>query len=276
MTHDPKSPRGFTLVELLVVMAVLSVVMVLTSVLSRHAIDLRSHTKARIVANRTAASFLRQFEADLSQRITRNETPLRIEKRQGNDEITLLTHRTGYALLNPNANRRASLVSYRIENHNLQRAASGYAFGDPTTPPNDAAGTLSLVSIPADGPELTNTRSFQTIAPSLLRLELSFLVTENGTTQPRATPPADQDLIKAIIATTVTLDPDRTRALNSNDLRTIADAFQDARDGQSPVMDWQETANTLPSKLPRIPRIATQAVQVHEGIIPLPNRRLQP
>jgi prepilin-type N-terminal cleavage/methylation domain-containing protein len=262
---------GFTLIELIVVMAVLSVVLVLTAVLSSQAIDLRGATKARIVSERTAAAFMRQFEADLAQRITRREARTRFDKQSGNDEISLLTQRPGYAIRTQEADRRAALVSYRVNRQLLERAASGYGFGASDGRPDEQAGTLALVQVPLDGPPPADDRAFQVIAPGLIRLEFSFLVREGDTRVVRADPPRDQERIEAVIATVVTLDPDRSRMLDEAGFRLITGEFPDATDGEPPAREWMEIAANLARKLPKLPKPATQQVRVHQGIFKLPN-----
>jgi prepilin-type N-terminal cleavage/methylation domain-containing protein len=274
--HPARFTPAFTLIELIVVMGVMSVVLILTAVLSSQAIDLRSATKARIVAGRNAAAFMRQFEADLTQRITRSEARTHFDKQTGNDEISLLTQRPGYSILTKSADRRASLVSYRIERQMLERAASGYGFGSSNARPDEKSGTLALVQVPLEGPPAPDERAYQVIAPGLIRLEFSFLIREGNTQVMRADPPRDQELIEAVVATVVTLDPDRSRMLKEADFRLITTEFRDARDNELPAGEWTETAANLSRKLPNLPKSALQQVRVYQGVFPLPNRKPKP
>lgn len=267
---------AFTLIELIVVIAVLSVVLVLTAMLSSQAIELRSATKARIVSSRIAAAFMRQFEADLTQRITRREARIHFDKQPGNDEITLLTQRPGISLRTTSANRRAALVSYRVHRQALERAASGYGFGAADARPDEQAGTLSLVQVPAEGPPPPDERAYQIIAPGLLRLELAFLVHDADTLVIQADPPRDQDLIEGVLATVATLDPDRSRMLDESEFRLLTAEFPDATDGESPLEKWTKAAANLAHKLPKLPRSATQQVRVQQGFIKLPNWKSLP
>jgi hypothetical protein len=92
----------------------------------------------------------------------------------------------------------------------------------------------------------------------------------------RADPPRDQELIEAVVATVVTLDPDRSRMLKEADFRLITTEFRDARDNELPAGEWTETAANLSRKLPNLPKSALQQVRVHQGVFPLPNRKPRP
>jgi prepilin-type N-terminal cleavage/methylation domain-containing protein len=270
-TRPHPVPAAFTLVELLVVMAILTLVMTLTTALCGHAINLRDAAKARVVAERSAAGFMRQFESDLTQRVIRREAPVRFEKLPGNDAAALVTLRPGYALRSTAADRGVALVAYRVREHQaLERAACGYGFGSITARPDEGAGTLALAAVPVDGPPLPEERAYQVIAPGLIRLEWSFLVRDGGTRVVRAAPPGNQDLIDAVVVTMVTLDPDRARMLGESEFRTLANAFRDARDGELPGAEWQETANNLVRELPRFPKPPLQHLRVKQGMFPLP------
>lgn len=271
-----RSRPGFILIELLVVVALLSVVMVLTAVISGRAIDLHSATKARIVAGRNAAAFLRQFEADLSQRIIRSEARIHFDKNIGNDEITLLTQRPGYAIRTENADRRAALVSYRVRGQELERTASGYGFGRAGARPDEVAGILALARVPVAGPPPPDERAYQVIVPGFIRLEFSFLVREEETRVVRADPPQDQDRIEAVVATVVTLDPDRSRMLDESQFKRIAAAFPEASDNGLPGERWTAITNHLSRTVTNVPKSALHQVRVYEGVFPMPQRNSPP
>jgi prepilin-type N-terminal cleavage/methylation domain-containing protein len=268
--------RGFTLIELLVVVAIVSVFLVMTAVVSSEAIDLNSATRARVVSERNAAAFMRQLEADISQRIERDEARMRIGKREGNDELTMLAQRQGYALQSSTADRRVSLVGYRIRGNRLERAAGGYGFGSAQERPAAQSGTLSLKGIGADGPEEPADNAFQVICPAVIRLELTFLVRDGDDHVLRAEAPQDQGRIEAVIATLVSLDPDRSRMLDESKIESIAAEFPDAVNNETPVGKWAEIADTLTAKIPQIPKTVLQKVRVHQGMFTLPQRNSIP
>jgi prepilin-type N-terminal cleavage/methylation domain-containing protein len=277
MTHRSATGiRGFTLIELLVVVAIVSVFLTMTAVVSNDAIDLNNATRSRVVSERNAAAFMRQFEADLTQRITRDEARMRIGKREGNDRITMLAQRQGYALQSSAADRRVSLAGYRIRGNRLERAAGGYGFGSAQERPAAQAGTLSLKEIGADGPDEPADNAYQVICPAVIRLELSFLVRDGQNRVLRAEAPQDQGRIEAVIATLVSLDPDRARMLDESRIESIAAEFPDAVNNETPVEKWTGVADTLSEKLPQIPKTVLQKVRVHQGMFTLPQRNSIP
>lgn len=274
--HSKNGNRGSTLIELLVVMAILSVFLTMTAVVSKGAIELNGTTKSRAAAERNAAAFMRQFGSDISQRVKRAEARAKIDKHEGNDEISMLTLRQGFALHSTTADRKASLVSYRVEKNMLERAASGYGFGASESRPAEKSGTLALKDISAAGPDEPDSKAFQIIAPGVIRLEFSFLVLESGERVMRAQPPVDQSLIEAVIATVVTLDPERGRVLESGKLELIAKEFPDAADNELPLDKWAAIAADLSTKVPSVRKTALQQVRVHQGLFTLPNRNFLP
>lgn len=262
---------GFTLLELLVVMVVMTMFLLLTTTVSRDALSLHGSTKARLAADRHAAAFLRQFEADVSQRVNRPDTPPKIEKQPGNDTISLVTQRQGYAIRGPTAERRVSLVSYRIARNMLERAASGYGFGKVPDRPAEKVGTLALKEIPQTGPELPDAGAFQVIAPGIIRLEFSFLVREADRTTVTGRRPTDARQIIAVVATFAVLDPDRRAMLDDSQIGLIAAQFPDAADFSLPMPSWEQIATDLGTRMPGFPPAPLQNVRVYQGIFTFPN-----
>ncbi len=267
---------AFTLIEMMVVMAILGVFLSMTGIVSQGAIDMNNRAKSRVSSERNASAFIQQFRMDQEMRLIRTEARPRIEKNKGNDEFSLFTLRQGYALHSSTADRRVSLVGYRIENHQLERAAVGFAFGSDTARPSDASGTLSLKDMPANGPESPPDTAFQTIAPGILRLEFSFLIRENGKSVLRAGPPADLTRIEAVVATLVTLDPYRRRPLDDSMLKSLSAQFPDAEDNEMPMEKWTAIAANLAAQLPSLPKSALTEVRVHHGIFKTLNEGILP
>lgn len=263
--------RGFTLLELLVVMVVMSMFLLLTTTVSRDALNLHGSTKTRLATDRHAAAFQRQFEADVSQRVNRADAPVRIEKQQGNDGISFVTQRQGYAIRGTTAERRVSLVSYRIAGNVLERAASGYGFGKAPDRPDEKVGRLALKEIPDIGPELPDAAAFQAIAPGVIRLEFSFLVREADRTVVRGRRPSDGRQIIAVVATFAVLDPDRRGMLDASQIGLIAAQFPDAFDNILPMRSWEQIATELGTKMPGFPPAPLQHVRVYQGIFTFPN-----
>jgi len=261
--------RGFTLLELMVSMAIISVVLTLSASILNHALSAQRSARARLESQRAANALFGQLRHDLAERVQRAATPVRFTKKPGNDELTLITKRYGFAVQADSADRRASIASFRVRDHQLERAAGGFEFGtDPAARPDLAKGTLSLLDIPPEGPEPPTDDAFQTLTPGVFRLELTFLLS-SADNPISATPPADPSQVEAVIVTALSLDPSRRRMLDKNQLDRLAEQFRDAEDGQLPADKWSESAYSLTSTLPGFPLDPLQNVHIHQSIFSL-------
>ncbi len=276
----PPCRRGFTLVELIVAMAIFTVILLLTAQVSNSALTITRRTEARLAAQREASVAAQQLRTDFAQRIQRLDTPVRFEKKIGSDSLVLLTQRLGYSDdITPD--RAVSIIEYRIETgatqqaaNGLLRASSGIGFGDGgelTARPALDEGTLALASLPVEGPEELDARHFQMLAPGVIRLELSFLI--NDQAMPiRMQAPDDQELIDGVIATICILEPDHRGGLRDDQLTRIAEQFDDAADGKLPVEDWLQTLDDLPTLLQGFRKDILRHVRVKQILIPFHDR----
>ncbi len=270
--------RGFTLLELMVSIVIITIILLLTVQVSDSALDITRRTEARLAAQREASVAAQQLRADFALRIQRLDTPVRFEKNPGNDSLALLTKRLGYPDRTDIPDRAVSITEYRIETsapeeagNGLLRASSGIGFGDLTARPSLDEGTLALATLPEEGPEELNARHFQMLAPGVIRLELSFLI--NDQAMPiRMEAPDDQGLIDGVIATVCILDPDHRGALRDDQLTRIAEQFDDAADGELPVEDWLQTLDDLPTLLQGFPKSTLRHVRVKQILIPFHDR----
>jgi prepilin-type N-terminal cleavage/methylation domain-containing protein len=266
--------RGFTLMELMVSIAIITIILLLTAQVSDSALEVTRRTAARLAAQRETSVAAHQLRADFAQRIQRLDTPVRFEKNPGNDSLALLTKRLGYPDRTETPDRAVSLTEYRIETdapgksgNGLLRASSGIGFGDLAMRPSLENGTLALASIPKMGPKKLDARHFQMLAPGVIRLELSFLI--NDEMQPiRMEAPDEQELIDGVIATVCILDPGRRGGLKDDQLTRIAEQFDDAVDGKFPIDDWLQTLNHLPAQLQGFPKATLRHIRVKQILIP--------
>jgi prepilin-type N-terminal cleavage/methylation domain-containing protein len=266
--------RGFTLLELMVSIVIITIILLLTVQVSDSALDITRRTEARLAAQRQASVAAQQLRADFALRIQRLDTPVRFEKNPGNDSLALLTKRLGYPDRTETPDRAVSLTEYRIETdapgksgNGLLRASSGIGFGELTVRPDLKNGTLALASLPEMGPDELDARHFQMLTPGVIRLELSFLI--NDEMQPiRMEAPDEQELIDGVIATVCILDPGRRGGLKDGQLTRIADQFDDAVDGTFPIDDWLQTLKDLPTQLENFPKATLSHIRVKQILIP--------
>ncbi len=277
MNHHQKSTRvrrdgnGFTLVELLVVMMLMSVLLVITSAFGNRSLELIGQVSSRSGTDRIAEMAFEQLARDLDQRVVRREPTMRVEKHDGDrdDELVLVTRRRGLPAQASEADRRVSTVHYRITDHVLVQGADGCRFGESATRPSLEDGTLVLHELPQEGPEDLKDDSFHPLVDGVLRMEFAFVVTgEDGKPEVVAKPAADME---ALIVSVVVLDPERTRMIDKEQRETIAAEFPDAEDGEVPGETWQEVAREISQRAEPlgVPAAALRQVRVYQRRIPL-------
>lgn len=269
-----KAADGFTLMELLVVMALVSVLLVLTTTFGNRALGLIGQVGSRSASDRIAELVFEQFSRDLGQRVVRRETTIRIHKEAdgGDDELVLVTRRFGLSERAAVADRRVSTVHYRVAEHVLFQGAEGFGFGSTSAPPLPADGMLDLHGLPEEGPEGLAERSMYPLADGVIRMEFSFITLgADGTPEIKAAPPQAPELPSAMVVTLAVLDPERTRMIGREERERIAAEFPDAGDGVLPGGRWLEVARGLAGRAGdlRVPAVALGQVRVYQRRFPV-------
>lgn len=261
---------GFTLVEMLVVLALIGVVLTITVQISNGALDAIRRTQSQISMDRIAATTLDSIALDVQQRIVRREATVRVDKQAGNDEMVLLTIRSGYPMVSGNPDRGVSKVHYQLDGNRLRHASSGFEFGGPTSDPREDAGRLQLHGVLQDGPAPLPDAWFETLVSGVIRLELSALAA-SGPQTALADPPLGLKETDAVVATLVVMDPARTRMLTDGQRARIAAEFPDARDGANPFDEWAAIESRLTQRIPasEVPPVALRHLRVYQRVIPL-------
>jgi prepilin-type N-terminal cleavage/methylation domain-containing protein len=191
---------GFTLVELLVAMAVFLLIAVTVASLTDSTAKLTSLSNSRMGADATSRQALDRMGVDFSRAILRPELPDRIEKRDGNDRLVFYVRTDSY---NPDHDRGISAVAYEVQNFMLWRGVDGFTWtdggGSPlsfaglTWPPGETGFIEDRNAAAARLPQLDSNDEelFEVLSPGVFRFEYCFLL-KDGTlsTLPVMTPPA--------------------------------------------------------------------------------------
>ncbi len=161
------SRYGFTLVEILVALAVLSLLVVLVAQMVGSASVLTAGSHKRMDADDEARMVLDRMASDIHQMVRRPDISPLFVPNTGNDEFYFLSRAPGY-FTNSN-NSGLALVGYRVATNGLQRLAEGQSW--------DVLGFTN-------GPVSTNgvnETNYDTIAPSVFRMEYALLMKQGST-----------------------------------------------------------------------------------------------
>ena len=254
-SNTPKS-AGFTLVELLVAMAILAVILVGTVQITGIAQGSVRWAEKKIASDSGARQLTALLERDLREMIRRPDAPFEFQLQPGNDALAFLATRAGYARGDASADRSASLVRYESDpGGRFTRACLGFGFeGEDTVPLDPAA---ALPDIPDE--------NRQVVSDTVFRVEFEFLVDDGSAILRQQKAPATLEALRGIITTVAVLDPQSRGVLNDGDIPKLAALFDDARDTETPATDWAATvlANTTRGTS-GIPADVFRGVRVYE------------
>jgi prepilin-type N-terminal cleavage/methylation domain-containing protein len=200
LPHGKSFSAGFTLVELLVAMAVFLLIAVTVASLTDSTAKLTSLFNSRMGADATARQALDRMGFDFSRAILRPELPDRIEKLTGNDRLVFYVRTDSYE---PSHDRGISTVAYEVQDFVLLRGVDGFTWS------NDQGSQLSFAGLtrPAGETSFVEDRNaaaarlpqvdsndeerFEVLSPGVFRFEYCFLL-KDGTlsTIPIMTPTA--------------------------------------------------------------------------------------
>jgi prepilin-type N-terminal cleavage/methylation domain-containing protein len=232
MTSHPSKPAGFTLVELLVAMAILAVILVGTAQITGTAQSSVRWAEKKIASDSGARQLTSLLERDFREMIRRPDAPFEFQVQSGNDALAFLATRAGYARGDASADRSASLVRYESDPAGrITRACLGFGFeGDDTVPLDPAA---ALPAIPDE--------NRQVVSDTVFRVEFEFLVEDASGIVRQQKAPATLDRLRGIVTSVAVLDPQSRGTLAAGDLPKLAALFEDSRDAKTPAASWTET-----------------------------------
>ena len=276
--------RGFTLVELLVAMAVLSLLVVMLAqvvVLTSHVISINARkldaaSQARLVFDRLAIDF--------GAMPTRPDLGMVFTKTAGNDSFQFYSEVDGYS-----GARQIAAVGYRIQQstsgrlYQLERGAVGTDWGPAVT------SNPFVQFLPSTQASATNSDpNYDVLASGVFRLEFGFLLTTGQFYSPpnSASPcvvycnnltgaafyngsPINSHVAAVVVALGV-LDANNLKIISSSQLGQLATALPDNTSGDDPVIDWSQ-AMAKPTFAPAgVPSPVIQNVRLYERTFYVP------
>lgn len=236
--------RGFTMLELLVAMAVLALLMLLVIQivgLSSSAVSGSSKKMDSVAAGRFV---LDRLGADLAARLRREDAGSSFAKANGSDALVFFSEVGGYA-----GPRQLAAVGYRMKElpdrqMQLERGVTGGNWDDgfSVTPP------------------VIEEADYSILADSVLRMEFCFLTTKGELV---SSMPADFSTVAAVVVAVATLDSASRQMLNLGDIAALASELPDSDDEEEPLATW-EKARSDPQFGAGLPARAVQGLRFYQ------------
>lgn len=216
---------GFTLVELLTAMAVMSLVLVLVSQMVGSALSWAGSSRTAMNCGEQARAIWQRLAFDLNARV--DEPNIRAVKTAGgNDSVVLLSD-----VRNVSGTSRFTRVTWQVAeaNNPLTGRSEPLLFRvlDPVAWDDDPSATLAGPVSPQMG-DLYSGGTF--------RLEVAFVRKDGSLT---ADPPVDPGDIDALVVGAAVLDASVRTRLSDAEIKNLATRLPDAQDGRTPVEGWQ-------------------------------------
>jgi len=275
-------PGAFTLVEVLVALAVLSLLVLLVGQLMVNANSTITASRKRIDALGQARAVFDRMTMDFAGRLRREDVDASFEKHPGDDSMAFYSATRGlYPSQSATADTRVlSVVGYRVSRDSkgrprLERGARGLSWSDMVFTPVLSGVQKQRFTTPNSLPAIdvgSGPGNYQVLSDSVVRMEISYLLKADAThSSPRlaAGLPADVRDISAVVVTIAVLDEQSRKLVGDYDL--LQGAFPDAEDGVDPLAVWSGLVNSIDfARKAGIPLPAAQSVRLYQRYFPLP------
>jgi prepilin-type N-terminal cleavage/methylation domain-containing protein len=263
---------GFTILELLVASAVLSLLVVLVAQMVGGASLITSGSRKRMAADEEARMVFDRMASDFARMVKREDVDNLFVAGPGNDTMYFYSEAPAF-YTNSTNNSPVALVGYRLNNRQIERYGEGKTWDDLTFLTRDANGTVNPASRISTNALSTN--NFQVISPSVFRMEYVFLMKPgttnaaggtNGTGAYSQTNVVGAGLkdVSAVVVTLAVLDEASRKIVDTNALGTIASTMADA--SAAPPGDLWSASVAGSANLPA--RAATRIYQRYFPINP--------
>lgn len=265
---DPVGRGGFTLIELIVTMFILSIILTMTLQITESARSTVKLTESKSSNDAIARETFDRINRDLSQLIVRNDARIEFKSKSGNDEIAFLTQSKGFTASGKIGERGVSLVSYSLLHdptvgEKLLRGSLGHLF---TNISSDALKLDENLPFPAIAPD-----NLQTLSNNVIRFEVEYLVLGGTGVTLDINPPITSEKLRGLVITLVTLDNRGRRAVKPGNLESLAARFPDAAVGTSTLKVWNlKRDDFAKSGIPGLPKDVLQSIRCYQRTFLIP------
>lgn len=271
MKTCPKSPirsAGFTLIELMVTMAILSIILGMALQVTESARNSIRISESKSIGDAIARKAMDQFKRDISQILTRPDARIEFKSQPGNDKLAFLAKTRGLTSSADVGERGVSLVTYELiddatQGKLLQRGSRGHQFDDA------AADALAL---DPDKPFPTiATNNLQSISRGVIRMEMEYLISgATGVTREIVAPLVSENL-KGIVVTIATLDDRGRRVIRPDRIAALSANFTDAKTSENTLEAWTRIRDELASAGGQaLPKEALQSIRCYQRTFLIP------
>jgi len=275
-----QSCAGFTLLELLVAMMILTMLVILMVQLTNSTAHTISESNKRLDAATQCRTTLDRMAFDLAGMLVRGDVDYTFSKTAGDDSISFYCQTTG--LFPPGTSvtttpRVISVVGYRVthdatQGPRLERGAKGIDWDQMVFTPLTGGTTQQPKfeepnSLPQIDATAGNPSNFQILSDQVIRFEYCFLTKgdpiAHQAPQLVATFPGSLSKVAAIVVGIAVLD--KKSRVTVTDYSKLSRAFPDAVDGQDIASLWLPVINSPDfARKTGLPLPAAQAVTVSQ------------
>jgi len=270
MSRFLKNATGFTLLEVLVSISVLSFVLIIFSTILDRSYQTAEYNRKRLFADEEARLVLDRIGTDLKAMLNRPDVDFYFLKNSGNDELYFFANAPSY-YEDAGNQQTVSLIGYRVKENRLERLGYGLSW-DGAPPVGMVYLTKNGTSIIAEstlrvayGTILGGDENFQTIGYGIFRFEVHFLLkpvaggntifSESpflaGGSSPFSNSGSGLNDLAGILVTIALIDQESRNILSESDLTQLANKFSDnisesSDDSSSellPFSDWDQVAS---------------------------------
>lgn len=269
----PKDHHGFTLAEMLVSVAVLTLLVLLVSRLFSSATRVTANSSKHIDCDLQARQLFDRMATDFAQMVKRQDVDYYIKSNldteTGNDRIAFFSQLPGY-YPSSGSGSPISLVAYRINSdssspsfNKMQRMGKGLLWNGVSK--THTPFIFGLTAIASNWPPATDSSSsdpdYEIVGPQTFRFEYFYFL-KDGTLGVIPGAPGMQDIV-AISACIALVDPKSKALLSDSQLSTLAGRMDDFSISMRPgdlLGQWQAALDNTSD----LPRAGVSAIRLYQ------------